>query len=199
MMRLDHWLPRPTATATEKHRTLIQAPAATVYRALWTADYGGRIARALLAVRLIPVLLSDLPHAVARVRRYRAEDSRLTLHTFLRSGFAELEVVPDQELVLGLTGRFWTPSGGLTPTTATTFTAGPPLGQAQVAWNFYIESLETGATVLSTETRVRVAQGTARTQFLIYWSMVRPFSGLLRRLMLRAVRREVERVSRASA
>jgi hypothetical protein len=40
--------------------------------------------------------------------------------------------------------------------------------------------------------RVRVAED-SRASFRRYWTVVRPFSGLLRRVMLRAVRRAAER------
>ena len=191
-MRLDDWLPVSAAVVRERHVTTIHAPADAVYRALWRADFGGVTSRTLLAVRLVPALLGDWRHARERVVRYRRSDSRLTLQAFLRSGFAELEAVPNEELVLGLVGRFWTPSGGLTPTSAATFRTGPPDGQAQAAWNFRCDPAGEGATRLSTETRVRVAPGAARSRFLAYWFVVRPFSGVLRRLMLRAVRREAE-------
>jgi hypothetical protein len=191
-MRLDDWLPESAAVVRERHVTTIHAPADAVYRALWRTDFGGAISRALLAVRLVPALLGDWRHARERVARYRRGESRLTLHSFLKSGFAELEAVPNEELVLGLVGRFWTPSGGLTPTSAATFRTGPPEGQAQAAWNFRCEPAVDGSTRLSTETRVRIAPGAARSRFLAYWFVVRPFSGLLRRKMLGAVRREAE-------
>lgn len=198
-MRLDHWLPVSAAVVRERHVTLIHAPADAVYRALWRADFGGLLSRTLLAVRVVPALLGDWRHAPERFARYRRGDARLTIQAFLQSGFAQLEAVQNEELVLGLSGRFWTPSGGLTPTSAATFQAGPPIGQAQAAWNFRCDPAVGGATSLSTETRVRVAPGVARSRFLAYWFVVRPFSGLLRLLMLRAVRREAERAHRAGA
>jgi hypothetical protein len=192
-MRLDDWLPISAALVHERHVTTIHAPADAVYRALWSADFGGVISRTLLAVRLVPALVGDWRHARERIARHRRGDARLTLQSFLKSGFAELEAVPNEELVLGLVGRFWTPSGGLTPTSAATFREGPPDGHAQAAWNFRCDPTGDGATRLSTETRVRIAPGAARWRFLAYWFVVRPFSGVLRRLMLGAVRREAER------
>ena len=41
---------------------------------------------------------------------------------------------------------------------------------------------------LSTETRVHVADPESRRKFGRYWLVVRPFSGLIRLLMLRAAR-----------
>jgi hypothetical protein len=46
-----------------------------------------------------------------------------------------------------------------------------------------------GAASLSTETRVHVADPVARRSFRRYWFVIRPFSGLIRILFLRAARR----------
>lgn len=46
-MRLDNWLPASTALVRERHVTYVDAPADAVYRALWRADFGGFIVRAL--------------------------------------------------------------------------------------------------------------------------------------------------------
>jgi hypothetical protein len=45
---------------------------------------------------------------------------------------------------------------------------------------------------LSTETRVHVADPAARRKFRRYWFVIRPFSGLIRILLLRAARRRAE-------
>lgn len=178
---------------------MVRAPADVVYRALWQADFGGPIARVLLAIRLIPALLTDWQAARARLARYRRGEERLNLQAFLAAGFASLDEAPNQELVLGLTGRFWTAGGSLIATHPETFRNGPPPGQAQAAWNFLCTPAPDGGTELSTETRVRIDSGPARSRFRAYWFVVRPFSGLLRRAMLRAVRREAERSRGAAA
>jgi hypothetical protein len=197
-VRLDDWLPLDSTLVRERHVTHIAAPPAIVQRALWQTDFGGPLSRALLLVRLVPVMLSDPSLARARLARHR-RDPRLTLQSILDAMFVRLEELPAEELVLGLTGRFWTPSGGVLPTDPATFRAGPPAGHAQAGWNFVFAKTPDGGTALSTETRVRVAAGPARTRFRAYWLLVRPFSGLLRRAMLRAVKREAERLRDAAS
>jgi hypothetical protein len=188
-----------TAVASERHTTHVRASPATVYQSLWQTDFGGPVARALLAIRLVPVFLSDWRRARERLSRLRQHGSRLTLDSFVASGFVVLEANADEELVLGLAGRFWTPGGGLTTTQPDTFRSGPRAGEAQAAWNFHCRAMAGGWTELSTETRVRVDPGTADRRFRAYWFVVRPFSGLLRRLMLRAVRRTAERTATRTA
>lgn len=181
-------MPAATVLVRERHSLRIEATPELVYRSLWEADFGGPVASALLGLRALPSVVSRWVAGRERGPRPSPADRRLTLRRFLASGFATLEDVPDEELVLGLTGRFWTPTGGLVPTRAETFRDGPAPGLAQAAWNFLLEADGEAGTTLVTETRVRVADD-ARAPFLRYWRVVRPFSGLLRRLMLRDIRR----------
>jgi hypothetical protein len=100
---------------------------------------------------------------------------------------------PPEELVIGLLGKFWTPRGALrADVSVDDFHAGPPSGLALAGWNFTIVPRADGFTELATETRVWCAAD-VRANFRAYWLVVRPGSGLIRREMLRAIRREAER------
>jgi len=94
---------------------------------------------------------------------------------------------PGEEFVLGIMGRFWTPSGGLVPATADTFRLPPPAGLAQGIWNFHVSPKADG-TELSTETRVRCGDEATRRHFGRYWRIIRIGSGLIRGSMLRHIR-----------
>jgi hypothetical protein len=185
-------MPSSTALVRERHALRISAGAEVVYRGLWEANFGGVIANTLLGLRAIPSWVANRGAGNGRSASSPSTVSALTLRRFLEAGFAKLEEVPNEELVLGLTGRFWTPTGGLVATQPDTFRAGPERGLAQAAWNFHLTPTAPGVTELLTETRVRVAED-ARASFQLYWTVVRPFSGLLRRVMLREVRRTTER------
>jgi hypothetical protein len=105
-----------------------------------------------------------------------------------------LEDVPDEGIVLGLTGQFWRVLGGerdtQRPTAPDEFRAytRPDICKAVV-------DFRVGEKRLSTETRVHVADPAARTKFRRYWLVVRPFSGLIRILLLRDARRRAEAVA----
>jgi len=60
---------------------------------------------------------------------------------------------------------------------------------ARAVWNFTGQEAAAGRTLLSTETRIVCGDAASRRKFRLYWLVVRPFSGLSRLLMLRAVRR----------
>jgi hypothetical protein len=87
-----------------------------------------------------------------------------------------LEDVPGEGVILGLRGQFWRLRGGDDGSAAATAVA----------------DFRVAAGCLSTETRVHVPDPGARRKFRRYWLVVRPFSGLIRILLLRAAKRRAE-------
>ncbi|MEK6334385.1 MAG: hypothetical protein AABM67_05500 [Acidobacteriota bacterium] len=174
----------PNFDATETHRIGIAASPDVVYRALWTADLGSSfLIKFLLALRSLPTFL---------LQRSPPRNQKLTLQTLIDSGFGLLSEKPGQEIVLGVTGRFWRPTGNLSPFARRDFDQPVPTGMARGIWNFRVEETAPQQTTLSTETRVICGDPGSRRKFRAYWLLVRPFSGLIRRLMLKNVKRAVE-------
>ena len=97
---------------------------------------------------------------------------------------------PGEELVLGTVGRFWRSGGETRLTSAAHFREPTPPGTAKAAWSFAVHRRPDG-TELRTETRVLCADAAGR-RFRAYWLLIRPFSGLIRREMLAAVREAAE-------
>jgi hypothetical protein len=60
-------------------------------------------------------------------------------------------------------------------------------------WTFAVEEDAPGSTRLVTETRVACVDAASRRWFRLYWLVVRPFSGVIRKAMLSAVAREAAR------
>jgi len=111
------------------------------------------------------------------------------------TGFIVLEEAPEDEIVIGVAGQFWRPDGRrCMDLTAAEFTNFSRTGFAKAAWNFKLRAglAETGNTILSTETRIQCFGQSARWKFRVYWSVVAPFSGLIRREMLKAVKSKAE-------
>jgi len=101
---------------------------------------------------------------------------------------------PGRELVFGIAGRFWRPDGGLRKIpNRDAFVAFVEDGFAKGAWNLRIEPVDGGACDLTTETRVQCFGAAARRKFRLYWSLIGPFSGMIRRALLRDIRRRAER------
>jgi hypothetical protein len=171
------------ADAAEKHSIHIVADGDVVYRALWDTDLGGSwIIRGLLGLRALPQLV---------IRPARSKPSRggITLRTIISAGFGVLAEEPGHEIVLGVMGRFWRPVGNLLPFKEENFSGPVPAGLARAVWNFAVHPLSDGSSLLITETRVVCGDRASRRKFRAYWILVRPFSGLIRRLMLKAVKR----------
>ena len=182
-MLLEAFAPNPDAS--EIHHIEIAASPEAVYRALWTADLGrSLIVKALLALRSLPELI--------RTGGKGSSAQELTLQTLIDRGFGRLAEEPDHEIVLGVSGRFWRPTGNLEPFTREAFSRPVLPGMAQAVWNFRVLPTGDRRTTLSTETRVTCGDAASRLKLRLYWFVIRPFSGLIRVMMLRAVRHAAE-------
>jgi hypothetical protein len=184
MSAIDEFM--PVFLVRSRHSVWIRADPARVRQALSAVDLGRPwTVRVLMGLRSLPV----------RLRRRTVAPEHERSGGVLGLGFTLLAETPE-ELLLGLQGRFWTPSGGLVAVEPAHFAAGPPAGLAQAVWNFRLAP-ERGGSRLTTETRVRIADPRSARQFRRYWLLIAPFSGLMRRRMLALVRRTAE--ARAAA
>ena len=184
-MLIDDYL--PSYHATEHHRLVVKAPAHAVYAALRTADLGGHpVIKTLMALRSLPAFLAAPREGRTRLGQMRAR-SRVTLRDMLNLGFVQLAEEPGRELLLGVAGRFWRPTGNIEVCDAARFRQPLAPGTARGAWNFVVDARGADTALLTTETRVQCADAAALRSFRRYWLVVRPFSGLIRRLMLRSI------------
>jgi hypothetical protein len=158
----------------EHHAVDVDAPVPLVYAAVRDLDVGSSIVtRVLLALRGL-----GLPRS-------------LDLQTFLDNGFAIVAEREPEELVLGVVGRPWLLLSRPERLDAAAFTSFDRPGFVKIAWSFRVEPRGPRAH-LSTETRVLCTDASAWRRFRPYWCVVRPFSGLIRREMLRALRESAE-------
>ncbi len=179
-MLIDSFAPNPDVV--ERHSIVINASTEEVTRALWTTDLGGS-----LIIKLLMGLRS-LPEFILHRGRVPPRKRSITLQTIIDSRFGVLAKQAD-EIVLGVTGKFWRPTGNLSPFNREDFDRPVSPGLARGVWNFSVKEEKRGRTILSTETRVICGDDISRRKFRVYWFFVRPFSGLIRRLMLKRVRR----------
>jgi hypothetical protein len=180
---IDELMPR--FDEFERHQILIPALPAAVYAALRRVDLmSSRLIRGLLMLRSLP--------AVLRRPRDRGPRGPVTLDRMLEGGFVLLGERPERELALGVVGRFWTAAGTRVTLDAEGFRAFDAPGYAKAVWDFRLLA-EGNGTRLSTETRIACTDARSRRRFRLYWRVIRPFSGLLRIALLRAVAREATR------
>ena len=174
----------PVCDVSEYHETTVRAPIEKVYDALRTANLGDSpIIRLLLRLRGLP--------AIRKVGAHK-RNLKLNLDAIIKGGFVLLGENPPNEIALGLVGRFWTLSGSRCRVNAEEFTAFEMPGYAKAVWNFSLVEESAQLTRLATETRVRCLDDASRWRFRLYWALIAPFSGLIRREALRTIRRSSE-------
>jgi hypothetical protein len=117
-----------------------------------------------------------------------ARDERI-LDAAQRSGFLEL-VGTERELVFG---ALVMPRTARRPGTPDEFRTISGPGYAKAVLNFRVEP-QLAMCVVSTETRVWTTDDATRRKFALYWWTIRVWSGLIRRMWLRAIRRRAERI-----
>ena len=125
------------------------------------------------ALRTVTLADSPVTLALSRLRGLHPRADEPFLAGLQRRGKV-LEDEPGEGIVLGLAGDFWRLRGG-------------EGDDCRAVVDFRIDGPG-----LSTETRVHVADPVARRKFGRYWLVIRPFSGLIRISILKAVKRKAE-------
>ena len=136
------------------------------------------------AVRAVTLRETPVALGLVRLRGIKASADRPILEGAM-PWFRVLAEERDRELVLGSVGQPWKLRGG----DRHEWEDSPPRGYAKMVVNFAYDGHE-----LSTETRVALTDEASRRKFRRYWLAIRPFSGLIRRLWLRAIKRRAEGV-----
>jgi hypothetical protein len=178
-MLIDDFL--PGYDVRERHGAKVHAPIDKVYAAVRQLDLRqARLSMFLMWLRGIPTSGGAAPTC-------------FNLDDFLKMRFILLGEKPNEELLLGLVGRFWKPSGELRRLDASGFRNFNEPGFAKAAWNFSLSGQGDDTVLLETETRVYCLDEASRRRFRLYWMMIGGFSGLIRRDILQAVKRNAEK------
>lgn len=165
-----------------------------------------------VAVRYAIVIAAARARVVATAEAYRLDRSPATRLLFrlrglgaapatLRASLAAnrltlLAETPGEEVVIGTFGRFWALAEWANmeaPADARAFAAFARPGWAKAAVNLRFDALGPTTTRVATETRVLCVDDAARRRFALYWGFIRPFSGVIRRILLRGIRDEALR------
>lgn len=179
----------PQFEVNEVHSIRVDAPIAEAYASVLRANLAdSAVLRALLGLRAFPGAVRS-GHAAELKRVWT---SPVNLRRFEDSGFRTLEEREPTEIVIGLEGRFWTLAGGVRHHDRTEFLKPIPQGVVRAMWNFSLSPIGPSACAVTTETRVHWSDQNAGRSFLRYWRFIRPWSGLTRKIMLRAIKRAAE-------
>ncbi|MFD4373891.1 hypothetical protein [Streptomyces sp. NPDC058486] len=185
------FVPRPDFAS--RHGTVIPAPVDAVWAA-WQemeqvgGEGWGPVVRGLFAVR----------RRLGRLRRVRRGGGRGDGGTpvpekELRDSFLLLAEDPPRETVRGIVGQWWTmgaADGRPDITGPSEFLAFDEPGYAKATFSMrFAPDTATGGTRVVTETRVMCLDEAARRAMGRYWRFIEPFSGFVRRMMLRRLRK----------
>lgn len=172
-MLIDEFLPE--YDFYEVHDLEIEADTERVYQAIDKVDFcDSWIVRLLFLIRGLPT-------------------SGMTMDGLKKMKFARLGETANSEVVLGLVGQFWNLAGNLKTIDRDSFRSFDEQGFAKTAFNFSLRPLN-GGTRLATETRIKCLGDESRISFGRYWTLVRPFSGLIRLEMLKTIKHKAEAV-----
>ena len=169
-MLIDRFL--PTYHHNEIHGRIVRAPIDATYMAARHLDFSeSRVIRVLFALRGIKVSERSLAGMLAG------------------GGFTVIGEQPPEAFVVGLKSEGFAP----VEIDAESFRR-PGAGGIRVAFDFRLREGE-GHTEVITETRILCDGRIARVLFRLYWAVVRPFSGWVRREMLRCLDQQARAIA----
>ena len=167
----------------ERHSRRIAAPPDRVYAA--TRSLRARDIRFFRSLTWLRRFGRPLPPCILH-----APPDRPVIDTAVDGGFVLLAEDVPRELAIGavVIGQ-----GRLTrPLTPSQFGALARPGFAKATMNFLIASDGAGGSIVTTETRVHATDPRSARRFAMYWRIIQPGSGLIRRMWLRAIQQRAE-------
>jgi hypothetical protein len=106
--------------------------------------------------------------------------------------FIRLDEKENEEIIIGLIGQFWRPSGNLQKFHPSEFVLFTKPGFAKGTWSFSLTATGNHETKLETETRVFCTDDKSMRKFSRYWFFIEMFSGIIRKEILRGIKKKVE-------
>jgi hypothetical protein len=193
-MLLDKYLPK--YDFTEVHTIKVKATPEAAYRAVIETTLGeiSGFVRVLFWLRELPEKL------VGRNTNSMTADGPM-IGQMEKNGFTIIEEQPPREKVFGLIvpgkiGRVWDKSSGYSSQVpdAAEFLAFKDPNYLLVIANLMVQDSDTpGTVIVYTESRTMGLSPKAAKDFRPYWCFIRPWSGLIRRLWLKAIKRRAEK------
>ena len=182
-MLIDQFL--PVYDESKSYETTVRASSEKVYSSLKQIDiHESRIIRGLFFLRGLPALFTAKNNSTKK---------KLTFDDITHSGFLLLKEKPNEEIVIGVVGQFWKLTGNIRrDVMPEKFSEFYEPGFAKAAWNFQLKEDKDGETQLSTETRIQCFGDDSKKKFKRYWRLIGPFSGVIRKEILKIVKRSAE-------
>ena len=174
-------LPAPDVRIAEPQSRLDRLAPVWQFNEVHSIAVAAPCAKTWAAIKEVTAGEIKLFHALTWIRRFgrpgpesilNAPPSTPILEVATRTGFELLAEEPGREIVIGMTL--------ISPDRAKGF------------MNFRLTDLGPAGCDVTTETRVRAVDPSARRRFAVYWRVIYPGSALIRRMWLRAIRERAE-------
>jgi hypothetical protein len=179
---IDRFIPKTKADASERHETIVHAPAAIVFE---VAE--GFNLESIPIVRAIFWLRAKLLGApYARMRKGLVEETA-------GIGWGRLAYTPGREIVMGAVTQPWIGEVRFRPIQPDSFAAFNEPDLVKIVWTLEAEPLGPEHTRFRTETRVLATDYNARAKFKAYWRKFGIGILMIRWLAVPAIKRDAER------
>lgn len=178
----------PLHQVCKKYDIFINASPQRVYREILNISFMNSLMfRFLMSIRLIPARITG------KLKKNRLQHMESWEKFNGLSGRLMLANEENREVVFGLTGRFWDMINTDPEFARDTdkFINFKEKSYGKVGMNFLIDEPGEGV-ILSTETRVFFHEEKYLRLFKIYWFFISYFSGLIRKIVLRRIKKAAE-------
>jgi hypothetical protein len=186
----------PAYDFTEVHSIRVKSSPEAAFRAVIEVTPGE-----INGIMRLLFFLRALPERMVGRADWAMNSRQPMLSEMFKSGFTRLAEQEPREIVFGVIapgsiGRVWQQSSGkeVKPLNAAEFFAFSNPDYLHVVANILVsDASEPGFVIIRTESRTRALSRKSCKNFTPYWRVIRPFSGLIRRLWLRGIKRRAER------
>lgn len=179
---LDRFLPR--FEVFERHHIRVAAPGEIAFATAVSLDMQqSMIVRSIFRAREMAM----------GSRTGASRHPRALLDQMKSIGWSVLAEVPGREIVLGCVTQPWLADVTFRPLTPAEFVSFSEPEFVKIAWTLQADPAGSGASVVSTETRVLATDEVARSKLRLYWPLVAPGVVVIRRMILRVLKKEAER------
>ncbi len=153
-------------------------------------DVAANITRVYGVARSFNMSNSSLSKWLFKLRGF--PESLTSIEGLTKFGFVILGDKKEEEIVFGLVGKFWTFSANIQHLSSQEFNDFYKRGYAKAVANIALISLSENHTKVVTETRVNCADTFSAFFFRLYWTLISPFSGLIRKEWLKTIKETSE-------
>ncbi|MGH9857081.1 MAG: hypothetical protein ACRD4B_04465, partial [Acidobacteriota bacterium] len=124
--------------------------------------------------------------------------TQLTLRdAYTKGRFVRLSEVPDEELVVGATGKIWRPSIQFKQVQPEDFANFNQAGYGKVAWSMRCEMRKGGGTLVTFEIRIGATDAYSTAKMKSYFSLIGPFSRAIRRSVFKEIGKQLGDIFKA--